>query len=40
LLNMSTIGNGTTGASGTGLASSYNLVLSHLFIVFFCSYTD
>jgi hypothetical protein len=32
---MSTVGNGTTGASGTGPASEYNLVLSHLFIVFF-----
>jgi hypothetical protein len=32
---MSTVGNGTTGASGTGPASGYNLVLSHLFIVFF-----
>jgi hypothetical protein len=32
---MSTIGNGTTGASGTGPASGYNLVISHLFIVFF-----
>jgi hypothetical protein len=35
LFNMSTVGNGTTGASGTGPASGYNLVLSHLFIVFF-----
>jgi hypothetical protein len=32
---MSTVGNDTTGASGTGPASRYNLVLSHLFIVFF-----
>jgi hypothetical protein len=32
---MSTVGNGTSGASGTGPASGYNLVLSHLFIVFF-----
>jgi hypothetical protein len=32
---MLTIGNGTTGASGTDPASGYNLVLSHLFIVFF-----
>jgi hypothetical protein len=32
---MSTVGNDTTGASGTGPASGYNLVLSHLFIVFF-----
>jgi hypothetical protein len=32
---MSTIGNGTTGASGTGPASGYNLVLSYLFIMFF-----
>jgi hypothetical protein len=32
---MSTAGNGTTGASDTGPASGYNLVLSHLFIVFF-----
>jgi hypothetical protein len=32
---MSTVGNGTTGASGTGPASGYNLMLSHLFIVFF-----
>jgi hypothetical protein len=35
LLNMSTIENGTTGSSGTGPASGYNLVLSHLFIVLF-----
>jgi hypothetical protein len=34
---MSTVGNGTTGASGTGPASVYNLVLSHLFIIFFLS---
>jgi hypothetical protein len=32
---MSTVGNGTTGASGTGPASGYNLVPSHLFIMFF-----
>jgi hypothetical protein len=32
---MSTVGNGTTGASDTGPASGYNLVLSYLFIVFF-----
>jgi hypothetical protein len=32
---MSIVGNGTTGASGTGPASGYNPVLSHLFIVFF-----
>jgi hypothetical protein len=32
---MSTVGNGTTGASGTGTISGYNLVLSYLFIVFF-----
>jgi hypothetical protein len=32
--NMSTVGNGTAGASGTGPASRYNLKLSHLFIVF------
>jgi hypothetical protein len=32
---MSTVGNGTTGASGTGPASGYNLVLSYLFIVLF-----
>jgi hypothetical protein len=33
-LNMSTIGNGTAGASGTGPALGYNLTLSRLFIVF------
>jgi phosphoglycerol transferase MdoB-like AlkP superfamily enzyme len=32
--NMSTVGNGTAGVSGTGPASRYNLKLSHLFIVF------
>jgi hypothetical protein len=32
---MSTVGNDTTGASSTGPASGYNLMLSHLFIVFF-----
>jgi hypothetical protein len=32
---MSTVGNGTTGASGTGPASGYNLELSHLLVVFF-----
>jgi hypothetical protein len=32
---MSTVGNGTTGVSGTGPASGYNLELSHLLIVFF-----
>jgi hypothetical protein len=32
---MPTVGNDTTGASGTGPVSGYNLVLSHLFIVFF-----
>jgi hypothetical protein len=32
---MSTVENDTTGASGTGPASGYNLKLSHLFIVFF-----
>jgi hypothetical protein len=32
---MSTVGNGTAGASGTGPASGYNLMLSHLFIVLF-----
>jgi hypothetical protein len=32
---MSTVENGITGASVTGLASGYNLVLSHLFIMFF-----
>jgi hypothetical protein len=31
---MSIIGNGTTGASGTGPASGYNLELSHLLVVF------
>jgi hypothetical protein len=31
---MSTIGNGTTGASDTGPVSGYNLKLSRLFIVF------
>jgi hypothetical protein len=35
LLNVSTVGNNTTGAFGTGSAFGYNLVLSHLFIVFF-----
>jgi hypothetical protein len=40
LLNVSTVGYSTTGASGTGPTSGYNLMLSHLFIVFFCSYTD
>jgi hypothetical protein len=35
LLNISTVGNGTIGASGTGPASGYNLVLSNLFIMFF-----
>jgi hypothetical protein len=35
LLNMPTIGNSTTGASGTGPASGYNLKLSHLLVVFF-----
>jgi hypothetical protein len=35
LLNMSTVGNGTAGASGTGPASGYNLELSRLFVVFF-----
>jgi hypothetical protein len=34
-LNMSTIRNGTAGASDTDPASRYNLKLSHLFIVFF-----
>jgi hypothetical protein len=34
-LNMSTVGNGTVGASGTGPASEYNLELSRLFVVFF-----
>jgi hypothetical protein len=32
---MSTVGNGTTGASDTGPASGYNLELSHLLVVFF-----
>jgi hypothetical protein len=32
---MSTVENGTIRASGTGPASGYNLVFSHLFIVFF-----
>jgi hypothetical protein len=32
---MSTVGNGITRASVTGPASGYNLVLSHLFIMFF-----
>jgi hypothetical protein len=32
---MSTIENGTTGASGTDPASGYNLELSHLLVVFF-----
>jgi ABC-type anion transport system duplicated permease subunit len=32
---MSTIRNGTTGASDTGPASGYNLVLSYLPVVFF-----
>jgi hypothetical protein len=32
---MSTVVNGTTGASGTGPASGYNLELSHLLIVLF-----
>jgi hypothetical protein len=32
---MSTIGNGTTGASGAGPASGYNLELSHLLVMFF-----
>jgi hypothetical protein len=32
---MSTVRNGTTRVSGTGTASEYNLMLSHLFIVFF-----
>jgi hypothetical protein len=31
---MSTVGNGTTGASDTGPASGYNLELSHLLVVF------
>jgi hypothetical protein len=34
LLNMSTVGNGTAGASSTGPASEYNLLLSQLFVVF------
>jgi hypothetical protein len=33
-LNMSTVGNDTVGASGTGPASGYNLKLSRLFVVF------
>jgi hypothetical protein len=33
-LNISTVRNGTTGASVTSPASRYNLKLSHLFIVF------
>jgi hypothetical protein len=33
-LNMSTVGNGTAGAFGTGPASGYNLKLSCLFVVF------
>jgi hypothetical protein len=32
---MSTVGNGTTGASGTGPVSGYNLELYYLLIVFF-----
>jgi hypothetical protein len=32
---MSTVGNDTTGASGTGPGSSYNLELSHLLVMFF-----
>jgi hypothetical protein len=32
---MSTVGNGTIGASDTGPASGYNLKLSHLLIMFF-----
>jgi hypothetical protein len=32
---MSIVGNGTTGAYDTGPASMYNLMLSHLFTVFF-----
>jgi hypothetical protein len=32
---MSTVKNGTTGASGTGPASGYNLELSYLLCVFF-----
>jgi hypothetical protein len=31
---MSTVGNGTAGASGTGRSSGYNLKLSRLFVVF------
>jgi hypothetical protein len=31
---MSTVGNGTVGASGTGPASGYNLQLTRLFVVF------
>ena len=34
-LNMSTVGNGTTGVSGTGPASGYNLNLLYLLVVFF-----
>jgi hypothetical protein len=33
-LNMSTVGNGTAGASGIDHTSGYNLTLSRLFIVF------
>jgi hypothetical protein len=32
---MSTVGNGTTGASGTAPDSGYNLMLSYLFIMIF-----
>jgi hypothetical protein len=32
---MSTVGNGTTGASGAGPSFGYNLELSHLLVVFF-----
>jgi hypothetical protein len=32
---MSTVGNGTTDAFDTGLASGYNLKLSHLLVMFF-----
>jgi Na+/melibiose symporter-like transporter len=32
---MSTVRNSTTGASGTGPASGYNVVIYHLFIMFF-----
>ena len=32
---MSTVGNGTTGVSGTGPASGYNLNLPYLLVVFF-----